>query len=175
MNTKLIFILLVFFSLNTVTAQEFPKPDVSAMDAVMLRTEDGKSFLRVIYSRPQKNGREIFGDLVPYGKVWRTGANEATEITFYQDVKIGNKPVKAGTYSFFTIPDKDKWTIILNKEINQWGAYRYDEEKDVARIEVKPRMTAAEVETFSITTRKAEDGYQLLLGWDDTFVEVPIK
>jgi hypothetical protein len=175
MKTNFIAILLLFIGINTVDAQEFPKVDVSSMDAVMVRTEDGNSFMRVIYSRPQKKGRNVFGELVPFGKVWRTGANEATEITFYQDVMIGDKAVEAGTYSLFTIPNQDKWTIILNEEINQWGAYRYNAEKDAARIEVDARKTAAEVETFSITSRKVDDGYHLLLGWDDTFVEVPIK
>ena len=175
MYSKFLIILLTFFSLNIASAQEFPKVDVSAMDAVILRTDDGKSFMRVIYSRPQKKGRDIFGELVPYGKVWRTGANEATEITFYQDVLFGDKKVDAGTYSFFTIPNEDEWTIILNEELNQWGAYRYDKDKDIARIKVKSRKTAAEVETFSITTRKVDEGYNLLLGWDDTFVEIPVK
>lgn len=172
-NLIIVFVLVLGF--QTIDAQNFPKVDVSSMDAVIVRTDDGKSFMRVIYSRPQKKGRDIFGKLVPYGKVWRTGANEATEITFYQDVTFGDVKVKAGTYSFFTIPEKDKWTIILNKEINQWGAYRYDESKDVARIEVKAMKTAADVETFSITSRKLDTGYQLLLGWDDTYVEIPIK
>lgn len=172
-NLIIVFVLVLDF--QTIDAQNFPKVDVSSMDAVIVRTDDGKSFMRVIYSRPQKKGRDIFGKLVPYGKVWRTGANEATEITFYQDVTFGDVKVKAGTYSFFTIPEKDKWTIILNKEINQWGAYRYDESKDVARIEVKAMKTAADVETFSITSRKLDTGYQLLLGWDDTYVEIPIK
>jgi hypothetical protein len=175
MKTKLIFILTVFLSLNTIEAQDFPKVDVSSMDAVMVRTEDAQSYMRIIYSRPQKKGRNVFGELVPYGKVWRTGANEATEITFYKDVVFGDQKVEAGTYSFFTIPNKDEWTIILNKDINQWGAYRYDQDKDVARITVKPKKTAADVETFSITTRKVKEGYHLLLGWDDTFVEIPIK
>lgn len=172
-NLVISFVMVIGF--QTVEAQNFPKVDVSSMDAVIVRTDDGKSFMRVIYSRPQKKGRDIFGKLVPYGKVWRTGANEATEITLYQDVIFGDVEVKAGTYSFFTIPEKEKWTIILNKEINQWGAYSYDENKDVARIEVKARKTAADVETFSITSRKMDNGYQLLLGWDDTYVEIPLK
>lgn len=167
--------LLMILGLNTVKAQDFPKVDVSTMDAVIVRTEDAQSFMRVIYSRPQKKGRKIFGNLVPYGKVWRTGANEATEITFYKDVMFGDKAVDAGTYSFFTIPNKDKWTVILNKALNLWGAYKYDESKDVARIEVEPKTTAASVETFSITSKKADEGYHLLLGWDDTYIEIPVK
>lgn len=175
MKTPLLFIFSILLSLNTLEAQDFPKADVSAMDAVIVRTENGQSFMRVIYSRPQKKGRDIFGELVPYGKVWRTGANEATEITFYKDVMFGNQNVEAGTYSFFSIPGQDEWTLILNKDINQWGAYNYDEKKDVARVKVKAKKTAANVETFSITSRKVEEGYHLLLGWDDTFIEVPIK
>lgn len=175
MKTPLLFIFSILLSLNTLEAQDFPKADVSAMDAVIVRTENGQSFMRVIYSRPQKKGRDIFGELVPYGKVWRTGANEATEITFYKDVMFGNQNVEAGTYSFFSIPGQDEWTLILNKDINQWGAYNYDEKKDVARVKVKAKKTAANVETFSITSRKVKEGYHLLLGWDDTFIEVPIK
>ena len=175
MSYKLAMFLLVIIGVNSINAQEFPKVDVSTMDAVIVRTEDSQSFMRIIYSRPQKKGREIFGELVPYDKVWRTGANEATEITFYKDVMFGGKSVKAGTYSFFTIPGEDQWTVILNEVLNQWGAYRYDDSKDVVRIEVEPKKTAATVETFSITSKKADEGYDLLLGWDDTYIEIPIK
>jgi hypothetical protein len=175
MKLNIVLVLALILGSKSIDAQEFPKADVSAMDAVIVRTDDAESFMRVIYSRPQKNGREIFGKLVPFGKVWRTGANEATEITFYKDVMFGNKSVEAGTYSLFTIPDKDKWTIILNEELNLWGAYRYDDSKDVARIEVEPKPTAATVETFSITSKKADKGYHLLMGWDDTYIEIPVK
>lgn len=167
--------LMMVLGLNTAKAQDFPKVDVSTMDAVIVRTDDAQSFMRIIYSRPQKKGRDVFGKLVPYGKVWRTGANEATEITFYKDVMFGDKSVEAGTYTFFTIPNKDKWTVILNKEINLWGAYQHDKSKDIARFEVEPKPTAASVETFSITTKKADEGYHLLLGWDDTYIEIPVK
>jgi len=175
MKTQIITLFISLICFGNINAQDFPKVDVSAMDAHILRTDDGKSFMRVIYSRPQKKGRDVFGELVPYGKVWRTGANEATEITFYENVNFGGKEIKAGTYSLFTIPNQENWTIILNKELNQWGAYRYDESKDVARVEVKTMKTAADVETFSMTTRKLKDGvYGLLLAWDDTYVEIPV-
>lgn len=175
MKFNIALFLVALIGINTADAQEFPKVDVSVMDAVIVRTDDGQSFMRVIYSRPEKKGRAIFGDLVPYNKVWRTGANEATEITFYDDVTFGDKAVKAGTYSFYTIPRKDKWTVILNENLNQWGAYSYDESKDKVRIEVEPKKTAATVETFSITSKKAKVGYHLLLGWDDTYIEIPVK
>jgi len=174
---KNLFILsfVALLSTNLSQAQKFPKVDVSPMDAVMVRTDDKESFMRIIYSRPKKDGRKIFGELVPYGKVWRTGANEATEITFYKDVNFGGTNVEAGTYSLFTIPNEKEWTVILNSELNQWGAYRYDESKDVARISVKPKPTAASVETFSITSNSENGNYNLMLGWDDTYIEVPIK
>ncbi len=174
MKTKILLLFIAAFGINTLQAQEFPKVDVSPMDAVIVRTADGQSFMRVIYSRPKKNGRQIFGNLVPYGKVWRTGANEATEITFYEDVNFGGKSVDAGTYSLFTIPNKDKWTVILNNDLNQWGAYQYDSSKDVARVEVDAKSTVAPVETFSITNKKVDMGQHLLLGWDDTYIEVPV-
>lgn len=176
---KKLFILCVvaFLSTNLFQAQEFPnvKVDVSPMDALMVRNDDKESFMRIIYSRPKKNGREVFGELVPYGKVWRTGANEATEITFYKDVNFGGQDVKAGTYSLFTIPNEKEWTVILNSALNQWGAYRYDESKDVARVTVKPKSTAATVETFSIASEKDGENFNLMLGWDDTYVQVPVK
>jgi hypothetical protein len=81
--------------------------------------------VKVTYGQPSKKGRVIFGDLVPYGEVWRTGANEATEITFSSDVVISGKTIKAGTYTLFTIPQKNTWTIILNSELKQWGSYGY--------------------------------------------------
>jgi hypothetical protein len=175
MKLNIVLFLLVTLGFQNVEAQDFPKVDVSAMDALIVRTEDAQSFMRIIYSRPQKKGRDVFGKLIPYGEVWRTGANEATEITFYSDVKFGDQSVEAGTYSFFTIPGEKKWTVILNKVLNQWGAYRYDESKDVARIEVEAKTTAASVETFSIASKKVDDGYHLLLGWDDTYVEIPVQ
>src|SRR5882724_3359783 len=91
---------------------------------------------RVIYSRPQKNGRTIFGDLLEYGKVWRLGANEATEIEFYQNVKINNTKIKKGRYTMYCIPYADKWTLIINKETDTWGSFKYDMKKDLVRMDV---------------------------------------
>ena len=92
---------------------------------------------RVLYSRPQKNGRNVFGDLIEYGKVWRLGANEATEIELYKDVKIDNTRLKKGRYSLYAIPFEDKWTLIFNRETDIWGAFQYDDKKDVLRTEIK--------------------------------------
>ncbi len=126
---------------------------------------------RVIYGRPFKKDREIFGALVPFGKVWRTGADEASEITFYKDVMFGDKQVKAGTYALFTIPNKDSWDVILNSGLHQWGAFTYDESMDVARTKAKVEMMDESVENFSIAF---SDG-NMIMAWDKTMVAVPIK
>ena len=130
--------------------------------------------VRITYSRPQLKGRALT-DLCPAGEVWRTGANEAPEITFYKDVTFGGKQVKAGTYSLFTIPGGDQWTVILNKNLNQWGAYSYDEGADVARVTASSSMDGKSLEAFSIAFKEVEDGVHLVMGWDKTRVAVPIS
>lgn len=174
MKALLIFASIFFLSIPTIRAQDFSKLDKSPMDVVFIRGENNAPMIRIIYSRPQKNGREIFGGLVPYEKVWRTGANEATEITLYQDMLIKGKPIEGGTYTLFTIPGKKKWTVILNEAINIWGL-SYDKTKDVLRVEVPTEKTAAPVEVFSMTFQPIENGANLLMGWDDTYVKVPFK
>lgn len=157
-------------------AQSFPSMDASPMDLVMAR-EDKNSppIARVIYSRPQKKGRDIFGDLVPYNEVWRTGANEATELTIYKPLQFGNTVLAPGTYTLYTIPREENWTIIINSDTNVWGAYSYKKEKDVARVLVPCRDAAAPIETLSMIFRPEVDGTTLLIGWDDHYVEIPFK
>lgn len=114
------------------------------------------------------------GGLVAYDQVWRTGANEATEIKLYQDISFAGKKLKKGTYSLFTIPGKDEWTIIFNNDLDYWGAYSYNEEHDALRIQADAKEAEETIEAFSI--RMIEDGTNagiLYLGWDDTVVEVP--
>ncbi len=137
---------------------------------------DLPAMVRVTYSRPPKKGREIFGKLVPFDKVWRTGANESTEIKFYQDVTILGKTVKAGTYSLFTIPNASEWTIILNSDLDFWGAYSYNEARDILRVNVPVKKSEGVIEDFSIKLQKGKDNEAImLLGWDTTIVEVPIS
>ena len=102
----------------------------------------GFTKVTIEYSRPGVKGREIWGGLVPYNVVWRAGANEATKITFSDEVIINGKSLKAGSYSFFTIPTKDKWTIIFNRVADQWGAFEYNEEEDILRLQVKPETNS---------------------------------
>ncbi len=134
------------------------------------------AMVKVTYSRPPKNGREIFGKLVPYNEVWRTGANESTEIKFYKDVNIDGKTVKAGTYSLFTIPKANEWTIILNSDLDFWGAYSYDPAHDVLRVTVPVKKAEEAIENFSIRFRKGNSNEAIMmLGWDTTLIEVLIS
>lgn len=175
-------IIAVALNLETM-AQEFRKPDKSPMDMAYFpdhfahdRKEGEKAIIRVTYSRPVKNGREIFGKLVPYGKVWRTGANEATEIKFYQDVEFGGKKVKAGSYSLFSIPGETEWTIILNSDLDYWGAYKYIEKNDVLRVTATVSALTESLENFSIQFESKGDKKGVMrLAWDTTVAEVPFS
>ena len=122
---------------------------------------------RVVYSRPQKNGRVVFGELVEYGKVWRLGANEATEIEFFRDVKIGNNKLKKGRYTLYAIPATDKWTLIFSKDTDTWGAFKYDAKKDVLRFDIKAEKLTDDVEAFTMYFEKAAIGANLVMAWDD--------
>lgn len=158
-----------------ITAQEFSGLDKSPADIASYPAggrEPAKK-VRVIYSRPQLKGRSL-ADLAPAGKVWRTGANEATEITFYEDAKVGGQDVEAGTYALFTIPGQDNWTIILNNQLNQWGAYSYDESADAARIKAKASQASESLEAFSIAFKEVDGGVHMVMGWGTTRVAVPI-
>jgi len=134
------------------------------------------TYLKITYSQPHKNGREIFGTLVPYGKVWRTGANEATEITLSDTVLIAGDSLAAGTYSIYTIPNKGKWTIIFNEEVGQWGAYNYLEKSDVLRVEVRSEIIRGVIwEPFTIKFEPHNGTADLLMMWDRTRVKIPIE
>jgi hypothetical protein len=127
----------------------------------------------VDYGQPSKRGRVIFGVLEPYGQVWRTGANEATVVTFKKDGMFGGKPVKAGKYTLFSIPREKEWEIILNSKLEQWGAYDYEKVKgsDVVHVTVPSGKTKEVVEKFTITVKQDA----MVLEWDQTSVSVPIK
>ena len=157
------------------TAQDFEKLDKSPMDAVITRNQDNSLLVRITYSRPQKKGHKIFGNSVPFGKLWRTGANEATEITLYEDILINGEKINSGTYTLYSILNEQNWEIIINKATNTWGAYNYDESLDVLRTTVPVKRTSASIENFSIHFKPTDMGTDLLIGWDNTFVEIPIQ
>lgn len=174
-------ILLAALSMN---AQEvkFAPLDASPVDiayfpnkAVKFKKTDTPSpSIKVIYSRPAAKGRVIFGDLIKYGEIWRVGANENTEIKFYKPATINGVAVPAGSYSLFAIPEKDKWTIIINKELDMWGAYAYDESKDLVKITVPVKTVTTPIELLSIAFTSKDGITNLVIGWDKTTVEVPI-
>jgi hypothetical protein len=155
-------------------AQKFPDLDKSPMDMASYPNDykDANKTARITYGRPQLNGRTL-SELTPEGKVWRTGANEAAEITFYKDVKLGSTKIKAGTYTFFTIPEKDSYTVIISKDLNVWGAYTYNEKNDVARLKVPVTAGDTSLEAFSMVFTKGDTGIILNLGWDKVRVAVP--
>ncbi|MEO6283594.1 MAG: DUF2911 domain-containing protein [Dyadobacter sp.] len=163
-------------------AQKFRALDKSPRDIAYFpdhfahdRKDGEKALVKVSYSRPYLKGREAFGKLEPYGKVWRTGADESTEIKFYQDATIGGKKVKAGTYSLFSIPGEKEWTIILNSDLDYWGAYKYKEGSDVLRVIAPVKKADAPIENFSIVFEKVSDtSAKMFLGWDSAVVEVPV-
>ena len=164
------------FFLNNVNAQKFSRLDKSPMDvsSFPLSHRISNKIVKVTYSRPQLNDRKL-SDLVTNGKVWRTGANEACEITFYTDVNFGGKDIKKGTYSLFTIPNNKEWTIIISSVINIWGAYSYDEKFDVVRVNAKVENIDEFIEAFSITFDGEAQNFKMYLGWENTTVSVPIK
>lgn len=163
------------FLFNTdVHSQRFDMLDDAPVDIAYLRA-DHKSppVVKVVYSRPSKKQCEVFGGQVPYGEIWRTGANEATEITFYKDMLVGNKYVSAGTYVMHTIPGETDWTIIFNSNTDTWGAYFYNPDQDVVRIKV-PSSQAEDLDIFSIGFIKSIKDSYMVLAWDTTRVNIPL-
>ena len=129
---------------------------------------------RIIYSRPQKNGRQIFGGIVKYGEVWRMGANEATEIEFFRNVKLNNKTIPKGRYTVYAICNNDSWTIILNQEKDIWGLY-YNDKKDIARAVVPVQKNGETVDALTMYFDPARNGASLNILWDDVKVAVPFN
>lgn len=176
-------------SVNTTAASlsapsvKFPPLDKSPMDVAyypvsypVLKIQDKTSeplVARVLYSRPQKEGRAIFGNLVEYGQVWRLGANEATEIELYRDVKVKDKKLPKGRYSIYAIPTANQWTLIFNKDTDSWGAFKYDEKKDVLRVNVPVQKTPTPLDPFTILFTKSAAGADMVIGWDEAMVTVP--
>jgi hypothetical protein len=153
-------------------ALTFPAPSPTAKVSQRVGLTD----IEIIYSRPGAKGREIFGGLVPYGQLWRTGANAATKISFSTDVTLGGQPVPAGSYALFTIPDKKEWTVILNKVPDQSGTSTYDEAQDLLRVKAPVVALSEPVESFRISVEDLGiDSGALTLAWEKTAVSLPIE
>jgi hypothetical protein len=156
-------------------AQHFDKLDKDPVDIAYLTTDNKmpQPLVKVVYGRPKKEAEHVFGEQVPFGEIWRTGANEATEIKFYTDMSFGKKLVKAGTYVLHTIPGEKEWTIILNNNTDTWGAFFYDQSKDVVRVKI-PAKEAEEIDVFSIGFKEEFKNTYMVLAWDQTRIDIPL-
>lgn len=165
--------MMLVLGMQSINAQTLKTPAKSPMSTV--KQAVGLGDITIEYGRPSKNNREIFGGLLSYGELWRTGANSPTKITFAEDVTINGKDLKAGTYSIFSIPSQTEWTLIFNKNLNVWGTDGYSETDDVARFLVKPVKLSETVETFTIQFSNTKPTQVTLdLMWDNVKISADI-
>ncbi len=138
--------------------------------------KSNSTYIKVVYGQPYRRGRTIFGDLEPWGQVWRTGANEATEITITNTILMGDEAISPGTYALFTIPEPDSFTVILNHELGQWGAFNYNPERDYKRMKFPVTDLDEPVEAFTIEFSKAQYSTTTMsLKWGLVQVDIPIR
>lgn len=155
-------------------AQRFDLIDASPHDIAYFQpAQNSGAKIRVVYGRPGAEDERVFGTQVPFDQIWATGSNESTEIEFYSDVMFGNKFIKAGKYVLYSIPGEKYWTVILNKKTDTYGAHFYNPNFDVARIEV-PVHRGEMLEHFSIAFDQKKFGAQMIMGWAQTRVKVPL-
>jgi hypothetical protein len=170
--TLLTFLMLVFALLSsgqTKDKSQRPSPPAQAQ----CKFTDGKG-VTIDYSSPRMKGRKIFGDLVPYGEVWRTGANEATSFVTTANLTVGNTRVAAGSYTIFTVPDQNRWTLIINKKTGEWGIpYKYESD-ELGRVDMKVSQTASPVEDFSIAFDQNGSACTLNISWENTKASVAL-
>jgi hypothetical protein len=170
--------------LKTDSINPFAPIDVSPMDMSYFPSDypvqkmsgnaSGSPVMRVIYSRPHRQGRKIFGSLLKYGEPWRLGANEATEIEFFKPVTIQNKKIGKGKYVMYAIPYQDKWTVVLNSNLNTWGL-KQEPKDDVFKFDIPVQVTDRVVEYFSMVFQKNDNGADLVMAWDTTVARLPIQ
>ena len=172
---RYLILLIVLATGTSLEAQNFRGLDKSPLDMVNYPASSRvqEKMVRVLYSRPQLNGRDL-STLAPNDKVWRTGANESTEITFFAPATVAGKSVPAGRYTLYTIPGDNTWTVVLNKALNTWGAYSYDEKQDLIRVDVPVSKAEEALEAFSMTIEGEGAAAQLHMGWGTLRVSVPL-
>ena len=167
-------VFLVLFSLTFIvfsSAQKDKSQRPSPPAQAQCQFSDGKT-ITVDYSSPRAKGRKVFGDLVPYGQVWRTGANEATTFVTTADTKAGNLPIPAGNYTIFTIPNQNKWTLIVNKKTGEWGIpYKYESD-ELGRADMKASQTPSLVENFTISFDQMGNNCTMNISWENTKASV---
>lgn len=139
--------------------------------------EPSQTYVKIVYGQPYKRDRDIFGNVVPYDEIWRTGANEATEITITNDILFAGEEVNAGTYTLFSIPrESEDWTIILNSKLGQWGAFDYEDDHDVLRIKAPARQLESTHEAFTIQFEEiTNDSTDIVMRWNQTEVKIPVE
>ncbi|MCC5920388.1 MAG: DUF2911 domain-containing protein [Cyclobacteriaceae bacterium] len=167
---------LLFMMLTIITeafAQSAVRPSESPLAISAFKNDD--VYIKVTYSRPHLRGRSLFGDIIEYGSVWRTGANEATELTTATTIKLAENELAPGTYSIFSIPNKEEWTIIVNREVGLWGVYKYQESEDVFRINIPRKSTKKTYEAFTIEFEEESDELFLSLKWDIHQINIPVN
>ncbi|MDY7394713.1 DUF2911 domain-containing protein [Aureibaculum sp. 2210JD6-5] len=169
-------LILILLLATSVSAQDFQKLDKDPQDIAYLRASRvSMPMVKVIYGRPSlKDDQEQLTDKISYGKIWRTGANEATEVKFYKDIYFGETLVKSGTYVLLTIPGETEWEIILNSEIDTWGAFQYNPEANIAQLKI-PVKKAERLSIFSIGFKRINENAKMVLAWGYTRVSIPIK
>ena len=179
------FALVLLVSITSFAQSNLPAVDKSPMDMCYyperypnLKAQDKliePLAARVIYSRPKKEGRAVFGGLVEYGKLWRLGANEATEIEFYKPVMIGGKKIPKGRYTLYAIVNEKSWIFIVNKETDIWGSFKYSQAKDATRVEVPVQSLTEQVESLSMVFDKDNKNINLVVAWENVKVALPIS
>ena len=175
---KKIILLVAVFALtigysNQAIAQNFKGLDKSPMDIASFPSNYrvSEKVIKIIYSRPQLKGRSL-EKLAPLGKKWRTGANEATEVTFYKDVIFGGAAVKAGTYTMYAVPGKATWTVALSSQLNVWGVYFHKDENDVAKVTIPVKKIEENLDVFSIAI---DEDMTINMGWGTTLISIPVQ
>lgn len=173
MKSTLSSLILLISFLSFAKAQEFTMPVLSPSAKVV--QQFSTSSISIEYSRPSVRNRVIFGDLVPFGKAWRTGANAATKINFGEDVNFGGQNIEAGTYSLHTIPNPTEWTVILSKDLETTNAANYKEEDNIAKINIKATNTKDKIETFTISINDITTiSATIQLAWENTIISIPV-
>ncbi|MDR9419241.1 DUF2911 domain-containing protein [Gracilimonas sp.] len=178
---RLFFVVLIAASFiscgnNSEESNSGPEVEHRKSPIAISTVKDDGTYIKVVYGQPYRRGRTIFGDLEPWGEVWRTGANEATEITIIKPVLMGTEAIPSGTYALFTIPEPDSFTVILNHELGQWGAFEYNPERDYKRMKFPVKNLQNPVEAFTIQfSEPAQSMTTMTMKWGLVQVDVPIR
>jgi len=173
MQKKIVFLTSLLLAFTVLAACQDKKP-LSPPAQAQCKLSDGKT-ITVNYSSPRAKGRKVFGGLVPYGEVWRTGANAATTFVSEANVNVGGKDVPAGSYTIFTVPNADKWTLIINKKTGEWGIpYKYEGD-ELTRVDMKVSSTSAPVENFTIALDSMGGSCTMTISWENTQASVDIS